>query len=52
MMVDAEDAANLVKNKFCEINAKSNIELTGDGRRLIEKGSHTKADEEIKNHRK
>ena len=37
MMVDAEDAANLVKNKFCEKNAKSNIELTGDGRRLIEK---------------
>ena len=37
MMVDAEDAANLVKHKFCEKNAKSNIELTGDGRRLIEK---------------
>ena len=28
---------NLVKNKFCEIGSKSNVGLTADGRRLIEK---------------
>ena len=37
MIVDEEDAANLVKNKFCAIGSKSNAELTADGRRLIEK---------------
>ena len=37
MIVDEEDATNLVKNKFCAIGSKSNVGLTADGRRLIEK---------------
>jgi hypothetical protein len=37
MAVDEEDAMNLVKNKFCKKDTKSNIVLTADGRRLIEK---------------
>jgi GAF domain-containing protein len=37
MSVAISDASNLVKNKFCEIDTKSNIALTADGRRLIEK---------------
>jgi GAF domain-containing protein len=37
MAVDEEDAINLVENKFCEKDTKSNIVLTADGRRLIEK---------------
>ncbi|MDC1382175.1 GAF domain-containing protein [Candidatus Puniceispirillum sp.] len=37
MSVDQPDATNLLKNKFCEIDLKSNVVLTADGRRLIEK---------------
>ena len=37
MAVDEEDAMNLVENKFCKKDTKSNIVLTADGRRLIEK---------------
>ena len=37
MAVDKEDAINLVENKFCEKDTTSNIVLTADGRRLIEK---------------
>jgi GAF domain-containing protein len=37
LAVDDEDAINLLQNKFCEKDAKSNIGLTADGRRLIEK---------------
>ena len=37
MAVDEEDAMNLLENKFCKKDTKSNIVLTADGRRLIEK---------------